>query len=154
MYLPNLNVVPQYVWKTTQTTYNTDQTNKTYNTQTRYMYTCISLYMCIYTLVYMYIVYKFNDQGTPRFTALRTGMVNLVYVRNTCMWTSPDVRDWVRDAMREGLSPRQILLPLLGPQCLPVRWSIFLYSIYCITIASTTPMIVVMAEEFWWLYCQ
>lgn len=45
------------------------------------------------------------------------GLKNLVF----SMCTSPDVRDWVRDAMREGLSPRQILLPLLGPQCLPVR---------------------------------
>lgn len=43
----------------------------------------------------------------------------------------PDVRDWVRDAMREGLSPRQILLPLLGPQCLPVRLYSFMFHYLC-----------------------
>ena len=40
-----------------------------------------------------------------------------------CVYTVPshtDPREWVRDAMRQGLSARQILEPLLGDDCPPV----------------------------------
>ena len=38
-----------------------------------------------------------------------------------------DPWEWVQDAMKEGLSPRQILLPLLGPDCQLVSECNYMY---------------------------
>lgn len=57
---------------------------------------------------------------TFRRTHVYTTMNKHEYV---CVCTVPshtDPREWVRDAMRQGLSARQILEPLLGDDCPPV----------------------------------